>query len=140
MSPLSRTQVADEGTSYTTPFIGQPPEHTVALLIDLSTLSTDEVDADGYLKPGVPIQLPGDVGAAGAAGALVSAADERAGVVVEATKVADDNANLATDPDVEVAIGFQCAINRAILEDTLGRVLTAAEITALQAGNVEVVE
>jgi hypothetical protein len=59
---------------YASPFIG-PVNHTVNLRVDISTLTTDEVDADGYLKPGVPLTKGGTrVGVAAAAGTAVAAA------------------------------------------------------------------
>lgn len=43
-----------EGTNYASPFVG-PIDETLHGKIDISTLTTDEVDADGYLKPGIPL-------------------------------------------------------------------------------------
>lgn len=39
---------------YASPMLG-PVDHCEQLKLDISTLTVDEVDADGYLKPGVPL-------------------------------------------------------------------------------------
>ena len=67
------------GTNYTSPFIG-PVDHTLHVLLDISTFTTDEIDADGYLKPGVPIALLANgkgvgIGDEAAAGSAVATAD-----------------------------------------------------------------
>lgn len=58
------------GTGYANPLVG-PVDHTAHVKVDLSTLTTYEVDADGYLKPGVVLTsggtLPGGVAGAGTA-------------------------------------------------------------------------
>lgn len=118
--PMKVTATATAGEVHPNPFVG-PINHTVGIQVDVSTLSTDEVDQYGYLKPGVPLTSGGIL--VGAAPAFVF------GCVVEAVKVADDNSNLAgVTTDVEVAVATICQINRDILEDSLGRVLTANEI------------
>lgn len=53
--PIGITAVAG-GTGYASPFVG-PIDHTLHVKLDLSTLTTAEVDADGYLKPGLPVAL-----------------------------------------------------------------------------------
>lgn len=116
--------------SQASPFVG-PVDHTIGLKVDVSGLTDDEVDDNGYLKPGVPFKFAGGllVLADGTAGEFIY------GCVVEATKIADDNApaTLAAAADVEVAVAFLCAVNRDILEDVLGRALTANEIAAFAA-------
>lgn len=46
------------GTNYTNPFVHGPRDVT-HLKLDTSTLTTDEVDASGYLKPGVVLDMDG---------------------------------------------------------------------------------
>jgi hypothetical protein len=107
------------GGSVENPFIG-PVQRTVAIAVPLSGLTSAEVDANGYIKPGVPLLRTGALVTAGAVW----------GVTVEATKVANSNsgADLAAGGSPEVAVAVDGAVNRAIMEDNLGRVLTAAEI------------
>lgn len=66
------------GTNYTSPFVS-PVEETLHVKIDISTFNTSEIDADGYLKPGVPVALSTAnlgtrVGIEAVAGSAVSAA------------------------------------------------------------------
>ncbi len=102
--------------SYANPFISLTG--TVNLLIDVSTLTIAEVDADGYLKPGVPFFTDGD---------LVAAAEPVYGCSIAPVRIAETNTTLATDPDILIAVGFG-VINRDIGEDNLGRVYSATEI------------
>lgn len=141
MTPLRGETVRAADALHVSPFVG-PVDHTEQVRVDVSTFDTQEVDSEGYLKPGVPIQLPGGVGTGPVAGALVTNADQVAGVTVEPIKIAADNAagTLAAAPDVDVAIAHMCAINRDRVEDILGRVLSAAELGALRNGNVRVIE
>lgn len=196
--PTEITAGLTEGQAYASPFIG-PAEHTHAIRLDVSGMSTDEVDADGYLKPGTPLNalgtlIAGDpveraVVSGAVAGAVtvtgittddallkvinlddgadltsefaISDADEidntggtdtdtdlllvvyrnasgtLAGCVVEAVKVADDNTDLASETDdIDVAVCPVGMLNRDLVEDTLGRALTAAEVEAMQAGSI----
>lgn len=131
MSPVSVTTTAG-GSVHPNPFVG-PVEHRVAIRIDVSTLTSAEVDADGYLKPGVPFQ---------STGALVSgAAQSIYGANVEATKIAANNAGatLAAAADVDVAVCTIGAINQDILEDCLGRALSANELAAFGAAGCRLV-
>lgn len=120
--PMSITST-DGATTYASPFVG-PVDHTVHVQVDVSALTSAEVDSKGYLKPGVVLTLAGVVpGASNTA---------RIGVTVEATKIVAAGATLASvtaDPLVAVATVGQ--INRDIAEDNLGRAYTANEIAAL---------
>lgn len=57
------------------------------------------------------------------------------GVTVEPVKIAASNAaaDLTAGANVDVAVATICTVNRAIIEDELGRVLTANEILAYDA-------
>lgn len=75
--PIEITTVAG-GVGYASPFVG-PIDHTVHVKIDISTLTTDEVDAYGFLKPGVPLalltsKLAGLIGGEALVGTAVAAA------------------------------------------------------------------
>lgn len=115
------------GTSYASPFVG-PTNHVVHVKVDLSGLTTDEVDANGYLKPGVPLTSAGILVAAGAV----------FGVTVEATRlpvtVPPTNTTLAAETaDCLVAIATHGIVCRDAAEDDLGRAYTAAEIAGFAA-------
>jgi hypothetical protein len=57
--PITITQPsATQGKVYASPFRGKV-EHTAMVTIDLSFLTSREVDADGVLKPGVPLKSNG---------------------------------------------------------------------------------
>lgn len=119
--PMSITNTAG-GNSYGNPFVG-PIDHPDHLRIDVSALTTDEVDTYGNLKPGVPFTK---TGLPVTTGLFVY------GVTIEAVKIvpnAPTNTSLGlvtVDPLVAVAtIGL---VNRDIVEDNLGRALTAFEI------------
>lgn len=115
------------GADHGNPFVG-PVNHTVAIRVDVSGLTATEVDANGYLKPGVILKRDGTIIAAPAAAATAGF-----GVVVEAVKVADGNTALAgvTD-DIDVTVAVVGAVNRAILEDNMGRALNANELVAFE--------
>jgi len=124
MSPLSSKTLVSADSLYDSPFIKLIA--TGVVTVDVSGLTTDEVDADGYIKPGVPLKSDGT---------LVAATEtEMFGVVVEATKIpdADDNlaATLGAATDFQLAVAVYAVVNRAVTEDILGRVLTADELTA----------
>jgi hypothetical protein len=117
------------GAAYADPFVG-PVNHTAQIKIDVSTLTTAEVDAQGYLKPGVAFQKNG---------ALVSASSGQFvyGVTVAPVRIVAPNPSNTTlgadtsDPFIAVATIAQ--INRDIAEDNLGRAYNANELTAFGA-------
>lgn len=106
-------------------FVG-PIDHTVAVPVNLSLLTNKEIDANGYLKPYIPLTK---------AGALVTAGSVF-GVTVEHVKVAVDNAaaTIAALGTEDVAVATICQVNRAYAEDVLDRVYTAAELAGMAPG------
>jgi hypothetical protein len=124
--PMTVQNVAG-GTAYSSPFEGRPGP-TSHVKVDLSGLTVDEVDVNGYLKPGVPLTT---------AGVLVGAAGIAYGVTPEAVKlplaaVPPTNTTLGTETaDCFVAVATSGLVNRDRVEDMLGRVLTANEIAGL---------
>lgn len=116
--PISYQTRAGEGTGYGNPFVG-PVNHTDAVAVDLSGLTDDEVDAHGYIKPGVPLTVDG---------ALVAAEGAVHGVTIEAIKVAAGNASADLTGTVDIALGTIGQVNQAVAEDNLGRAYTAAEV------------
>lgn len=118
--PITIETPASEGNSYGHPFVGPGAQYTDVVKVDISALTTAEVDADGFLKPGLPLLKTG----------LPVTAGPVYGVALEPIKIAADNAagTLAAAVDCFVALGTHGIVNRDIIEDNLGRVLTAAEI------------
>ena len=127
--PISIDTVAG-GTSYANPFVG-PVDHPAAVRVDVSGLTSDEIDQNGYLKPGVPLDRDG---------VLVGTGVAVYGVSLEPIKVAASNAaaDIAAATDVDVALGLVGAVNRAVIEDILGRALTADEIAGFAAGGSKI--
>lgn len=119
--PIRVTTTAG-GTNYANPLVG-PADHVAHVKLDISGMTTDEVDTDGYLKPGVLLTK---------AGILVGVAPAFPfGVVFEAIKVASGNTALAGDTsDPLVAVCTHGIINRDLAEDNLGRAYNANEIAS----------
>lgn len=117
--PLSITTTAG-GTNYASPFVG-PVDHTLHVKLDISGMTNKEIDANGYLKPGVPLT---------SGGVLVGSTVAVYGVTVEAVKVAADNASgsISGGTDCLVAVATHGIVNRDIAEDNLERAYTADEI------------
>ncbi|MES2462917.1 MAG: hypothetical protein V4671_20220 [Armatimonadota bacterium] len=110
-------------TTYTDPFLFKAG--VVNLQIDASALTTAEVDANGYLKPGVPFT---------SVGVLPGASTVVYGVSVEEVKIAADNTGLAgITNDPIIAVATHATINRDIAEDNLGRAYNANELAAVTA-------
>ncbi len=107
------------GDAHAPVFVTGPTE-TDVVKVDVSTLTANELDTAGFLKPGVPFLKTGLLVTAGAV----------YGVTIESIKVAASNAagDIAAAVDPFVALGVIGVVNRDIMEDNLGRVLTAAEI------------
>jgi hypothetical protein len=121
------------GTTYANPMVGEPGP-TVQLKVDLSQLTAGaagEVDAYGYLKPGVVFAVSG--------GLLVPVGSSGVvyGVVQEATRLAvtgaDTGAVTTTTLGSEtgdhfIAVCVSGVVQRDIGEDNMGRAYTANEI------------
>jgi hypothetical protein len=130
--PVFITKTAG-GTGYANPFVHTPidPAH---VKVDVSALSADtgsggQVDAYGYIKPGTILKSDGTP---------ISGASQVAwGVVFEPTQIPGevDNSDLAGAQDFLVTVGTGGLLNRDIVEDMLGRAITANELSALDAGN-----
>jgi hypothetical protein len=104
--------------------------------VDVSTLTTDEVDAKGNIKPGVPLGRDGKK-LSGAAGEAVL------GVVPEAIKIVPPNPTnstlAATTDDVFVGVAVIAAVDRDDIEKNLGRALSANEIAGFESGKCKLV-
>ena len=132
--PMQTRTLSDGGVGYGNPFLG-PVDHTEQITVDLSDLtyadaSGGEVDAKGYLIPGTPLKSDGTL-LDGTVGEAVY------GVVVEAVNVgvavvaADTDLDALTD--IQVAVARIGVVQRDIVEDNLGRVLSANEIAGFAA-------
>lgn len=121
--PIMIEAVATEANTYGKPFVGPGAEYTDVVQVDISDLTTKEVDTFGYLKPGVPFAKAGD---------LVGSGIPVYGVSLESIRIityTPTDALLAADTGtVAVAVGTVGVVNRDIMEDNLGRALTADEI------------
>jgi hypothetical protein len=125
--PISVTPVAG-GSVYASPMVG-PVNHVLNKKIDLSGLTVDEVDVNGYLKPGVVLKEVGNLLV------LVGAAAAPIFVVVEPTKLnvttPATNATLAAETgDHMIGVATHGLVNRDIAEDNMGRAYTANELTS----------
>jgi len=218
MSSMQFTRSAIGALDYGNPFVG-PIDHTAPAVVDLSDLTNKEIDARGYLKPGIPLTSAAALAAAltrstpdagtvttGNANGVISAvsggwgapaesitvtftttgataaftvegtvsgfiatgavgtpfaspiinfsiadgstdwevgdvvtfvvtagvSNRIFGVTIEPVKVADDNeaGTLAALSTLKVILATIGQVNRDILEDNLGRALTAAEVAA----------
>jgi hypothetical protein len=115
------------GQSYANPLVGMARD-VAHVKLDLSGMTTAEVDADGYLKPGVLLT---------AAGILVGAAPAFPfGVVFEPVKVTTTtpvtSGTLAAETaDPLVAVATSGLINRDAGEDNMGRAYNANEIASV---------
>lgn len=118
-----RTVGPAAGVQHPSPVVGEVLA-TAAIRIDLSALTAFEVDSLGYLKPGVIFDKAGLLVGAGPAYAW--------GITIEPIKVAASVAALATAPDVDVALMTIGQVNQDIIEDTLGRALTANELAGFE--------
>jgi hypothetical protein len=119
------------GTAYASALIGD--YQTLHVKIDPASLPANAVDAQGILKPNVPLSLLGVT--------LAGITNEVPCVTVEGVKIAADNqsATLTAAADVFVACATTGVLNRDIMEDVLGRVLSSAEIAALNGPNSKLV-
>lgn len=124
--PISVKETAG-GVGYGNPLVG-PPGPFTHIKLDTSALTTDEVDADGYLKPGALFASDGTP---------VGAADFAYGIVAEAIKlplatIPPTNVSLAADTtDPLIAVCTSGLINRDVAEDNLGRAYTADELDGI---------
>lgn len=121
--PVSVAKTAGTST-YGNPIVGEPGP-LLQVVVDISELTTDEVDADGFLKPGVSFKSDGTQ--PDGSGFMYA-------MNIEPTKIityVPTNALLAADTDtIPVGCVIGGVINRDIVEDNLGRAMTANELAA----------
>jgi hypothetical protein len=130
--PISVTSTTG-GLAHAPVFVGKILA-TDVVQVDISDLTTAEVDADGYIKPGVPLAKTGDTVGVGVA---------VYGVTIEPIKtphatIPPTNASLLADTGTfPCAVGIVGLVNRDIAEDNLGRALTADEIAGFDLAGSE---
>lgn len=113
-------------TTYAPPFIGEILAME-QVLVDVSELTTDEVDADGWLKPGVPFKQDGTL--ADGSGCIYAVNPEPQNLHLDT--IPPTNGSLAADTKTyPLGMGTMGTVNRDVIEDNLGRALTANELTA----------
>lgn len=125
--PIAITAAAAT-TSYGNPIIGEAGMRK-HVKIDLSGLTSDEVDSDGYLKPGVVLKESGGLAilVGGAAGVIfVVTEPTKLNVTVPATTTTLGNET----GDHLIGVAGSGLVNRDIVEDNLGRALTANELSS----------
>jgi len=98
----------------------------------LTGFTNAEIDSLGYLKPGVPVE---------ANGTLVDAAAQTVfGVTIEAIKVANGNAagDISGAGTQQITVMTIGQVNKKVIEDNLGRALTANELAAFAIGGCKI--
>lgn len=119
------------GTTYVPVFIGDILGMQ-QVVVDISELTTDEVDADGYLKPGVAFKKDGTL------------CDGTSGEFVYAVNPEPQNLRMAVLPPTNgtlsgdtrtypLGMGTGGEINRDVAEDMMGRAYNANELAAFNA-------
>lgn len=114
---------------YASPMVG-PVDHTLNKKVDLSLLTVDEVDADGYLKPGVVLKEAANLLVpVGAAAGVIFVVHEA--VKLPLVTIPPTNTTLGTETgDCFIAVATHGLVNRDIAEDNMGRAYTANELTS----------
>lgn len=121
----------DGGTTYGPVFIGDVLGMQ-QVVVDISALTTDEVDADGYLKPGVAFQKDGTLVSAGS-GQFVYAVNPEPQNLRMAV-LPPTNGTLSGDTRTfPVGMGTIGEINRDIAEDNMARAYNSNELVAFNA-------
>lgn len=121
--PLSVVKTAGT-TTYGHPIVGTPGP-LLQVVVDISELTEAEVDPDGFLKPGVSFKSDGTQ--PDGSGFMYAMNPEPIKIVDYVPTDALLAADTATIP-VGCVIGG--VINRDIVEDNLGRAMTANELAA----------
>jgi hypothetical protein len=102
------------------------------VVVDISELTTAEVDADGYLKPGVAFKKDGTL-ADGTGGEFIYAVNPEPQNLRMAVLPPTDGTLAADTRLYPLGMGTIGEINRDIAEDNLGRAYTANELAAFNA-------
>ncbi len=119
------------GLAHAPVFVGQILA-TDVVKIDISDFSSNEIDANGFLKSGVPLAKDGNI---------IGSGVPVYGVTIEPVKIADGNAagDISGATDCFVTVGTIGTVNRDIIEDNLGRALTSDEIAGFALAGCRVI-
>lgn len=119
--PMTKRTVTDGGTGYATLglFVG-PVDHTEAIPVTVSELSSAVLDDNGNLIPGAPLTEDGEP---------LDEGDDVYGVVMEPVNTTGITA-------LHVTLARIGQINRDIAEDNLGRAYTADELAGFAASQL----
>lgn len=129
--PLNVTRRTVSTSIYPPVFVGEILAMQ-QVVVDVSELSTNEVDADGYLKPGVAFKKDGTL-ADGTGGEFIYAVNHEPQKLFLAT-IPPTNTSLGNDTStVPLGMGTIGEVNRDVAEDILGRAYTANELAAFDA-------
>lgn len=131
MPPITSSKTAGKAR-YSFPIIGGISER-LQITLDVSALDgTGLVDANGVLKPGGPLRRATKV-----LTPVSGITQVVLGVTFEEVKVAKSNstADLTAATDIPVVVAVSATIDRAIVENNLGRVLSADEVSAINAND-----
>jgi len=119
------------GTTYTPVFIGMVLGMQ-QVVVDVSTLTTDEVDADGWLKPGVAFQKDGTLVSAGSGQFVYAVNPEPQNLHLDT--IPPTNVSLAADTKTyPLGMGTGGEVNRDVAEDNMGRAYNSNELAAFNA-------
>lgn len=122
-------------TIFEKPFVGEILAMD-QVLIDVSELDTTQVDADGWLKPGVMFKQDGTQ--PDGSGAIYAVNPESQNLHLDTIPPTD--VSLAADTKTyPLGMGTIGMVNRDIIEDNLGRALTANEISAFAAAPCKII-
>lgn len=109
---------------YSSPFATGGNGNNIHVKVDIATLTSREVDAKGYLKPGVPLKQD--------TGTLPTAAGDLVVMVAEQTKIASGNTGLAAiTAKPLIACRPEGTVNHDMLVSVLGAELTTGEKAAI---------
>lgn len=124
--------IKTSGTTGYGPVFVPAPLSLQQVVVDISELTTAEVDADGYLKPGVAFKKDGTV-ADGTSGEFIYAVNPEPQWIGHAT-IPPTDASLAADTGVaHLGMGTVGEVNRDVAEDNMGRAYNANELAAFNA-------
>jgi hypothetical protein len=102
------------------------------VVVDISELTTNEVDPDGYLKPGVAFKKDGTL-CDGTSGEYVWAVNPEPQLIGHATIPPTNTSLLADTGTVPLGMGTIGEVNRDIAEDNMGRAYNSNELAAFNA-------
>lgn len=119
------------GTTYAPVFIGDILGMQ-QVVVDVSTLTTAEVDADGGLKPGVAFQKDGTLVSAGSGQFVYAVNPEWQDLRLDTVPPTDGT--LAADTKTyPLGMGTIGEVNRDVAEDNMGRAYNSNELAAFNA-------